>query len=131
MQSDPLKADLEALRSDSSVPVIRRIERVLPEIEAALRDGVRREAVRQALNERGIKVSPQGFATALYRLRKKARRAGAVAGPLPVAEAAGVAGSDEADPKPRLTPEGVHSLAQRRPDLKHWESIAKKKERGE
>lgn len=74
MQDATLKSALTALKEGASVSAARRIARVLPEIEAALSRGVSRELIRKALQDDGIDITANGFATALYRLRKSVRK---------------------------------------------------------
>lgn len=73
MTSPTLKDRLIALAPGPNSVYIRRLGRVLPEIEDALNKGVSRQAIVKALQEDGIDVTLNGFAKALYRLRKKAR----------------------------------------------------------
>lgn len=76
MSQPPLEDRLRALEVEPH-RYTRRIERVLPEIEAALAKGVSRETIVATLREDGIDVTLSGFATTLYRLRRKHAQADA------------------------------------------------------
>lgn len=55
------------------------VSRFLPEIEAALSQGVRLAAIHQALVDRGLTLSFRGFEKSLYRCRKAVRLGNQVA----------------------------------------------------
>ena len=57
---------LDALRSDTE-----RLRRVIGPVEAALTNGVRREAVLETLQAAGFTMTLNGFKTALQRIRAK------------------------------------------------------------
>jgi hypothetical protein len=87
MSNETLKKRLLALTTSQDRSIARRMADVLPEIEAALEGGASRAQVIEVLNQEGIAVTPQVFATYIHRLRAANRSipAPAVAAPEPVA----------------------------------------------
>ncbi|MEO8924354.1 MAG: hypothetical protein ABI330_16240 [Caldimonas sp.] len=110
MDSPTLKDKLMALKPGTKSVYIRRLARVLPEIEDALDKGVSREAVVKTLQEDGIDITFNGFAKALYRLRKRAKTANESLDRPPL--------KDTVLPEPHLPPE---SLAHTPPDKRPFE----------
>lgn len=127
MQDSTLKSNLVALQEGTNVSAMRRIARVLPEIEAALLYGVSREAILKTLQDDGIEITAASFSTVLYRLRKQARSTGpdsaksdrqepgAGTTTVPV-EPAEPPPSPAPDKKP-FSPTEIRDLARNRPDL--------------
>jgi hypothetical protein len=62
---------------------------VFDDVEAALRSGVRREAVLSALHQQGFKMTLESFKSALQRIRKERAKAG-IAAPIRTPAAAPV-----------------------------------------
>ena len=126
MAETTLKAKILALQEDANPSAIRRIERVLPEIEVALLHGVSRDAILKTLREDGIEITAQGFATALYRLRKKGRSTTADPQPsatnapaaVPAKPAANAASGGSAASKKAFSRTEIRDIARNRPDLK-------------
>jgi hypothetical protein len=126
MQDATLKSKLVALREGTTVSAMRRIARVLPEIEAALLYGVSREAILKTLQDDGIEITAASFSTVLYRLRKQARatesspanspRQETSTGTRPATEARRAAPSP-APHKTPFSPTEIRDLARNRPDL--------------
>ncbi len=123
MTSHALKDKLIALDPGPNSVYIRRLGQVLPEIEGALNKGVSREAIVKTLQEDGINVTLNGFAKALYRLRKRAREqatTSALTHPMKGSASAETSSAVEpvtATDKRPFEPTDIRAIARNRPDL--------------
>ncbi|MFM0140597.1 hypothetical protein [Caballeronia grimmiae] len=88
MDQDNLASALRALASDEKArPETARLRDVFDDVEAALRSGVRREAVLSALHQQGFKMTLESFKSALQRIRKERAKAGTTLTPIAAPEA--------------------------------------------
>lgn len=118
MAQSTLKDKLIALEPGSNSVYIRRIARVLPEIEDALDKGVTREVIVKTLQEDGIDITMNGFAKALYRLRKRAREQSETKVSTPRLTEPVPAPTSQATPNQKpFVPNEIRDIARNRPDL--------------
>ena len=71
-EESQLVTALRALRNDATARSdTARLRDIFDEVEAALRSGVRQEALLGALNQNGFQMKTAGFKSALQRIRKE------------------------------------------------------------
>ncbi|BDB30452.1 hypothetical protein Tamer19_42230 [Cupriavidus sp. TA19] len=79
MERSSVAGALRALATDSNGrSETARLRDVLEEVEAALSAGVKRQAILDALNAQGFRMSLKGFESALYRIRRQRGKAARV-----------------------------------------------------
>lgn len=124
MDSPTLKDKLIALKPGRNSVYIRRLARVLPEIEDALDKGVSREVIVKTLQDDGIDITLNGFAKALYRLRKRAKAGNEPTAPLPLEDRISAEPPLSSEPsahtardKRPFEPNDIRDIARSRPDL--------------
>ncbi len=77
MQDNSVAETLRALAASAKGrPEIARLRELIDEIEAALSAGVSRTDIYKALQQHGFTLTQNGFATALYRIRKGRKASG-------------------------------------------------------
>ena len=75
MPEDSAAKALRALaKGEQNRSQIARLRDLIDEVEAALASGVSRAAVLHTLHEHGFTFTPSSFESALYRIRKQARK---------------------------------------------------------
>ncbi len=115
----PFIEHLQQTEQQTGRPTSRRIAELLPDIEAALARGFRREQVVSALKTEGIDVTPAMLSTYLHRLRKRSP-----VSTLPIESASPSlpkpAPAPEASPasvQKHFEPGDIRAIARNRPDL--------------
>jgi hypothetical protein len=124
----------ELARDEKARSATARLRDVFDDVEAALKSGVRREAVLAILNEQGFNMELEGFKSALQRIRKQRRDAGQPAFPVqPTKTAASVSSQGsvasesvvpDSSTKPRIENPGDLRKARKNPtfNLEDYES---------
>lgn len=70
MKTSAIRSKLAALRRDhTKKPLIRQVEAFLPDIEAAIADGIGYAAICDVLQAADVPISPNTLKRCLYRLR--------------------------------------------------------------
>ena len=124
MQNNSVADVLRSLASgDSHRSDMARLRDVFDEVENALRSGVRRAAILDALHDFGFTLTLKSFESALYRIRKQRQRDGqrsVVNAPSPTPEPVGdeLSGLDKKQRREKLadqfiTPESNNPLLKR------------------
>jgi hypothetical protein len=84
MGDNNISEKLKALSQGKNRSATARLREIFVEIEAALRSGVRRKDVHQALSESGFEITFESFELAIYRIRKEGSKQNThTAGPRP------------------------------------------------
>lgn len=85
MGDNNISEKLKALSQGKNRSATARLREIFVEIEAALRSGVRRKDVHQALSESGFEITFESFELAIYRIRKEgSKHKTHTAGPSPI-----------------------------------------------
>ena len=76
MEKEKLLATLKSLATGNARSETARLRDVFEHVEGALKSGVSRSAVLEALHQQGFSMKLRSFESAMYRIRKKVRKCG-------------------------------------------------------
>lgn len=131
MQKDSVAEVLRSLATgDKARSETARLRDVFPDVEAALRAGVSREAILEALHGQGFTMKPKSFESALYRIRRERGKTAAAEAPAHQGPASANAPAAKVEnPSGRVVQKTADTVKSRRPSI-DFEDFTEPQEKG-